>query len=150
MDTVDIVVVWTEPDDTPLSFVFQFLLKPPIYRAEYITDINSAYERCIRQIPNIIIIKRRVLDDNDGFALCRQFRADDRLRSVPIIIGWLDAAPNFYPQSAIEAQAHGANGCFGRVYNIEGIQNMILQLLKDPTIVGLHDQDRSWESLQGK
>jgi hypothetical protein len=83
MSTVDIVIIWPEPDETPLSFVFKFLLKPPIYRAEYIPDINVAYERCIRQKPHIIIVKRKVLSNNDGFALCAQFRADDRFRLVP-------------------------------------------------------------------
>jgi hypothetical protein len=57
----------------------------------------------------------------------------------------IDATPPAYPQSATEAQAHGANGCFGRVYTIEGIQTMILHLLEHPATVGLHDQDRSWE-----
>jgi hypothetical protein len=140
MHEIDIAVVWSEADELLLSTLFKFLLQPPRYHAEYRTEVNAAYERCVGQIPTIIIIKRTIQDKDDGLMLCQRLRNTASLRSVPIILGWIDIPSDPYPSRAILAQEYGANGCFGRVCNIEGLQHMILHLIDNPMTRGLLDQ----------
>jgi hypothetical protein len=137
---VSIGVVWSESDEMPLSFVFRFLLPPPIYHAVWWFTCDHAYSDWIDTPPAVIIVKRTVQLRDDGLLLCQRIRTTPQLIQVPIILGWSDVSGTPDHRSETIAQDVGANGSFGRVYNIEGIQAMIVRLLHDPTVQGLRDQ----------
>jgi hypothetical protein len=137
---VAIAVVWSEDDVMPLSFVFQFLLRPPIYHAVWWFTCDHAYADWIDTPPAVIIVKRTVQLRDDGVLLCQRIRTTPQLIQVPIILGWIDSPGNPDERRTTIAQDVGANGSFGRVYNIEGVQAMIVRLLHDPTAHGLRDQ----------
>lgn len=65
------------------------LLKRYVLNAGF--DVDTAYngkealEKVRQQIPDLILLDS-VMPEMNGFELCRQIRADERLKSVPIIM----------------------------------------------------------------
>lgn len=71
------------------DFINVALLKRYVLNAGF--DVDTAYngkealEKVRQQIPDLILLDS-VMPEMNGFELCRQIRADERLKSVPIIM----------------------------------------------------------------
>lgn len=114
-----VCVIWTEGYDDDMS-LFKTLCKEKGFTFQYFSSVISGY-KCIKDNqPNVVIVKRTVLSQDDGLVLCRQIRQDEHNSKNPLIAGWADIRGTFE-----EAYLAGANGCFGRVYNIVGVFQMI-------------------------
>lgn len=111
-----------------------------MYHALWWLTCDHAYANWRDSPPTVIIVKRTVQLRDDGLLLCQRIRNTPQFIQVPIILGWIDSPGNPDQRSETIAQDVGANGSFGRVYDIEGIQAMIVRLLHDPTAQGLRDQ----------
>lgn len=134
MQPLSIALAWD--DDFELLLLMRYLCNERGYRFEHITTFDVAYARWCQQRPDVALIKRSLQHDNDGLAFCATLRADAHLKALPIIMGWADLGSHTFD----EAYAAGANGCFGRVFDIGGIFTMIEQLARAPTHTHLVDQ----------
>lgn len=71
------------------DFINVALLKRYVLNAGF--DVDTAYngkealEKVRQQIPDLILLDS-VMPEMNGFELCRQIRADERLKSIPIIM----------------------------------------------------------------
>ena len=134
MQQLSIALAWD--DDREFLLVTQHICHERGYLLQHVTTFDAAYEGWLQQAPAIAIIKRSLQRDNDGLAFCTALRADAQLKALPIIIGWADMTGHSFE----EAYAAGANGCFGRVFDIGGVFTMIERLVGEPTCTYLVDQ----------
>jgi len=116
--------------------VSQFICSERAYEFQHFTTFGAAQEQWQQQPPTVAIIKRSLNTTNDGLAFCSVLRDDAHLSRLPIIIGWADMAGETFE----EAYHVGANGCFGRVFDIGGVFTMIETLAREPAQTRLVDQ----------
>src|SRR3954453_2503983 len=112
MNQISIALVWD--DDRDLLLFSQYICRERGYELQHITSLGAAKEHWKQQLPTVAIIKRSLNTTDDGLAFCSALRADAQLSHLPIIIGWADMVG----QTFEEAYQVGANGCFGRVFDI--------------------------------
>jgi CheY-like chemotaxis protein len=134
MNQISIGLIWD--DDRDLLLITQYICRERGYTLEHYPTFDTAREQWQHQVPTVAIIKRSLRATDDGLVFCAALRADVHLNQLPIIIGWAD----MIGQSFEDAYAVGANGCFGRVFDIGGVFTMIELLAQDPTQSGLVDQ----------
>jgi DNA-binding response OmpR family regulator len=134
MTAVSLALIW---DDTDMRILFEFLCKQRTYELQIYHDFRGTVDQLHRITPTVLIIKRSLYAFDDGIDFCRQLRHSKTLAFIPIIIGWADLGVDAFER----AYAAGANGCFGRVYDIEGIFTMISALVHDPSQTRLVDQE---------
>ena len=134
MTTISLAFVWNEEPD--MILLMGYLCREHGYTLHSFTNLAGVHEQWHQQPPTVAIIKRSLETVDDGLAFCRTIRADYHLQHVPLIVGWADM-----PRQPIEeAYEAGANGCFGRVFDIGGVFTMVEQLAQDPTRTQLVDQ----------
>jgi ActR/RegA family two-component response regulator len=134
MNQISTGLIWD--DDRDFLFITQYIFRERGYTLEHHQTFDTARAQWQSQAPTVAIIKRSLHTANDGLVFCSALRADIQLKRLPIIIGWAD----MIGQTFEEAFAVGANGCFGRVFNIDGVLTMIELLAQDATQSGLVDQ----------
>lgn len=142
-----ILVIWPDTYDGPvmrrtLSYVFS----TPPYQLIFKESLRGVRESLATTTYDVMMTLRSVETADDGIEFCRDLRRHgaQSSRAMPVIIGWIDAvgSNNTYDEAAQLCTRAGANGCFGRVFDIGGIQQMVDRLLADPTRTQLHDQPR--------
>lgn len=133
---LSIALLWTEPYP-PL---FSYLLTPPVYDLRCFATISSITQYCQTIPPHIMVVKRTLYIQDDGLKWAVNIRNQPLLHMIPIILGSIDPPGHPYEESSSIIYELGINGCFGIVYNIEGIEKMIHLLVNDPTRIGLSDQ----------
>ena len=80
-DKGDVLVI----DDNPkhLDFLSQ-MLRNQHYRVRAATDGPRALRAARREVPDLILLDVH-MPDMDGFAVCKELKADPALKSVPVI-----------------------------------------------------------------
>ena len=134
MHNILIDFVWPYDDD--LILLSRYICRERGYRMLQFETFRAIYEHWQNQLPTVVVVKRTLYELNDGLAFCADIRANPQFSDVPIIVGWADMPRQHFE----EAYATGANGCFGRVFNIGGLFHMIEALAINPTKRGLVDQ----------
>jgi CheY-like chemotaxis protein len=134
MSTLSLALIWNE--DRDLILMTQLLCRERGYMFQHFTDFAGAQKHWYAHPPTVAIIKRSLDTIDDGLAFCRTIRADYQLQGLPLIVGWADMPR----QPFEEAYEAGANGCFGRVFDIGGVFTMVERLAQDPTQTQLVDQ----------
>jgi CheY-like chemotaxis protein len=129
-----ICLIWN--DDHEVALLFKFVCQQHVYQLQYYDTIALAYDHLLQDTPQVIVAKRSLTSLDDGIDFCRYSRSHPQLQHIPIIVGWADLGPDGFER----AYQAGANGCFGRVYDIEGIFDEIQALIEDPTRTRLVDQ----------
>jgi two-component system phosphate regulon response regulator PhoB len=71
-------------DDADLCGLLEYNLSRNGYRVEVINRLDNALAQVRSVAPDLILLDV-MLPDGDGFELCRQVRADDKLARVPIL-----------------------------------------------------------------
>jgi DNA-binding response OmpR family regulator len=71
-------------DDADLCELLEYNLTRNRYRVEVIDRLDNALGRVRSVMPDLILLDV-MLPDGDGFELCRQIRADEKLSRVPIL-----------------------------------------------------------------
>jgi hypothetical protein len=135
---ITVCVIWPEGYDEDM-LLFKVLCKEKGYTFQYFPSIASGYESINDNQPEVIVIKRFVHLQDDGIDFCKQIRQDESNSRISLIVGWADIRRDSFGTFE-ETYSAGANGCFGRVYDIVGVFKMIDSLLENPTLVGLADQ----------
>jgi CheY-like chemotaxis protein len=135
MKQIIVCMIWPAGYDDDIS-LFKELCKEKGYSFHCFSSIALGYKYINDSQPDVVVVKRVVFSQDDGLDLCQQLRQDERYSKLPLIVGWADIRGNSFD----EAYSAGANGCFGRVYDIIGIFQMIDNLLEDPTLDRLADQ----------
>ena len=134
MSTLSLALIWNE--DRDLILMTQLLCREHDYLFQHFTGFAGAQKHWRDHPPTVAIVKRSLDTIDDGLAFCRAIRADYQLQRLPLIVGWADM-PRQPFEPAYEA---GANGCFGRVFDIGGVFTMVERLAQDPTQTQLVDQ----------
>ncbi len=134
MNTISVALIWNEEHD--LILMVQLLCRERGYVFQHFRGFAGVQEHWQHHPPSVAIIKRSLDTIDDGLAFCRTIRADYQLHHLPLIIGWADMPR----QPFEEAYEAGANGCFGRVFDIGGVFTMVERLAQDPTQTQLVDQ----------
>lgn len=135
---ITVCVIWPEGYDDDV-LLFKVLCKEKGYSFQYFSNIASGQDYVNSDQPDAIVIKRFVHLQDDGIDFCRQIRQDESNSRIPLIVGWADIRRDSFGTFE-EAYLAGANGCFGRVYDIVGVFKMIDILLENPTLSRLADQ----------
>jgi CheY-like chemotaxis protein len=115
MNQISIALAWN--DDCDLLLGSRYICRERGYNLQHIPTFDAAKEQWQHQPPTVAIIKRSLTSIDDGLIFCSALRADAHLSRLPIIIGWAD----MIGQTFEEAYQAGANGCFGRVFDIAGV-----------------------------
>jgi CheY-like chemotaxis protein len=134
MSAISIGFVWN--DDPAMLLVMQYLCHERGYVLQSFTSFPDAKDHWRQHPPTVAIIKRWLTSADDGLVFCRAIRADGDLRHLPVIVGWAD----MQQQPFEEAYVAGANGCFGRVFDIAGVFAMVELLAYNPAETHLFDQ----------
>lgn len=137
MQTNQQTQILVSSDDIDLVAVFKDILGKKGFHFRSVSTADECLTECLRKPPDILLIfsTSDYLTNHD---LCRQIRSDITIY-FPIIVGKADIV---YPdrrdgyQQAFEA---GANACFGIVFDIDDILELINTLLADPSLTGLVD-----------
>jgi two-component system phosphate regulon response regulator PhoB len=82
MSKEKILVIEDEPD---IGEVIQYNLSREGYWVSVITDGDEAYERVLRESPDLVLLDL-MLPGTDGLEICRRLKGDQVTRSVPIIM----------------------------------------------------------------
>jgi len=139
MKQIIVCVIWSEGYDDDMS-LFKYLCKEKGYLFQHVSDLKLGYEHLKSNQPDVIIVKRYIHLQDDGIDFCKQIRHNERYSKIPLIVGWADIRGGGPFGTFEEAYLAGANGCFGRVYDIAGVFQMIDSLLENPTLEKLADQ----------
>lgn len=136
----NVLFVWDEKEKDIIT-IFRTAFKSEQLDLIEANDIDTAVNIVQREEIHIIIAKRTVKQKDDVFDLIRSIRRNNQKRHIPIIIGFVDVHQNSINDQSIEI-----NGYFGRVFNIEGIVKMTKQLITNPSLISLVDQEglRKW------
>jgi CheY-like chemotaxis protein len=134
MTTLSLAFVWNE--DRDIIVLTDHICRQRGYTFQPFTTFAGVQKQWQDHPPTVAIIKRSLDSIDDGLAFCRTIRADYQLQRLPLIIGWADMPR----QPFEEAYQAGANGCFGRVFDIGGVFTMVERLARDPTRRQLVDQ----------
>lgn len=150
MDTLSPTILVTWPDrsyDAIYAHVLSRIFPAPGYRWVHVSSVEETLEQLSTNNYDIIITLRDVMFLDDGIELCRAIRTETKFKhtSTPIIIGWIDVGRNSYYEGSKLSILAGANGCFGRVFDMNGVKQMVDTLLDDPTVTDLHDQEISYQ-----
>ena len=134
MGQITLALIWG--DDHSMLLLTQYLCHEHGYALQYYTTFEAARELWKLTLPAVAIIKRSLSVTDDGLDFCAALRSDELTSRLPVIIGWADMSG----QTFAEAYQVGANGCFGRVFDISGVFRMVELLADDPIRTGLVDQ----------
>lgn len=138
-----ILLVWPDHYDGALfAQTLAMVCTAPAYAVTHVRSVGEAAVELARATYHVVITSQDVAADNDGIALCRAVRSSSAAgRAAPaVIVGWLDVGRRSYAEGARRCAAAGAGGCFGRVFDLDGIKQMVDALVREPDRRGLHDQ----------
>lgn len=143
-----ILVVWPDHRDGALfARTLSVLCAPPGYAVTHVRSLGEAAAELARATYHVVITLRDVAADDDGIELCRAVRSSSATeRAAPaVIVGWLDVGRRSYAEGARQCAAAGAGGCFGRVFDSDGIKQIVETLVREPNRRGLHDQPIAYQ-----
>ena len=125
--------IWEEDDTAKL---FKFVAERYHYRFTHLTTFHAAFALLPHERPHVIIAKRSLARIDDGIAFCQYIRTQAPYHTTPIILGYADLGGKRFA----DVYQAGANRCFGRVFDIEGVFTMVTTLQTNPLATHLMDQ----------
>jgi CheY-like chemotaxis protein len=141
MTMIAVWFIWE--DDATMPMLFAFAAQQHGYGFTHLTTFAAATTLLPTGRPMVLIVDRSVETMDDGLAFCTMLRTQPTYATLPIIIGYADLGGKRFA----EAYAVGANGCFGRVFDIAGIIRMIETVATNPSATGLYDKPE-WQPRQ--
>lgn len=113
------------------DFINVALLKRYVVNAGF--DVDTAYdgkealEKIRQEVPDLILLDS-VMPEMNGFEVCRQVRADDKAKSVPIIM----VTGLKIEADSIQARMSGANQVLVKPVNEKDLVDRIRSYLRTP------------------
>ncbi len=126
-------------DDTDIVNMFVYVFEKSGYKAQPIKSYAEAFTACMALPPDILILGLLPILQDEALELCRKLRATLTMPRFPIIMGHVGISPH-REEAYQKIYDAGVNACFGRVYDITDVLNLIATLLADPTATGLMDR----------
>lgn len=127
-------------DDVDIINMFVYVFEKSGYKAYPIQSYAEAFAACVAQAPDILIIGLLPFSPDEALGLCRELRTTITNLRFPIIMGHVDPPSSRQEEVYQNIYNAGANACFGRVYDITDVLELIEILLKNPTATGLMDR----------
>lgn len=146
-----ILCVLQDQDDINL---FTYFFTEHGFTVHGVCSVEEGLQVCLTDPPDLLITLRLVQKPEDGLRLCQQLRAStDKLSTLPIIMGWADmfryGQDQGWDADYQQAFDAGANACFGRVFDVTDILELVELLMIDRTLTHLIDrQHRNWTKNQ--
>jgi CheY-like chemotaxis protein len=141
MVSARIFIIW---NNEVMINLFAYALEQTGYITQSAYSYEDGFAACVRQPPDLLVIPRFIVQQDDGLDFCRQVRGTPPLSRVPIIVGYADLARNRVKWEEAYQQAYeaGANACFGRVFDIGDVLEQITILLANPAVTNLVERQR--------
>ena len=109
-------------DDPSIQKIFSIILQREGYDVEIFSDGKEVYEKN-HKWPNLFILDRQ-LENSDGLEACRQLKANEETKDIPVIM--ISAQPG----TAILAKAAGAEDFLEKPFSVSTLLDKIRKILK--------------------
>lgn len=112
-------------DDPTMREIMRNALAPQGYDCLAAASADEGWKQCLKAKPDLILLDVH-LPDESGIALCRRFKAEPRLRHIPILIMTGEARS---VESRVEGLEAGADGYLLKPFSLSELTLRIKGLL---------------------
>ena len=101
-------------DDPDIRTVMSMMLKKEGYEVEKASRREEALEKLIKDKPSLILLDV-LLSGADGRELCREIKADEKTKNIPVIMF------SGHPGAALQFETYGADDFIAKPFNTEAL-----------------------------
>ena len=110
-------------DDPDVRTVMSILLKKEGYEVDTASRREEALAKLEEETPSVILLDV-LLSGTDGRELCREIKANDKTRQIPIIMF------SGHPGAAVKFESYGADDFIAKPINAEDLLNKLSQQVR--------------------
>jgi DNA-binding response OmpR family regulator len=109
-------------DDPSIQKIFSIILQREGYEVEMYSDGKDVYEKTHKS-PNLFILDRQLENNSDGLEACRQLKAKEETRNIPVLM--ISAQPGI----GTLAKAAGAEDFLEKPFSVTLLLDKIRRIL---------------------